>query len=433
MNSRTGTVVQRKVTIPEWIGGYRIIREIGRGATAVVYLACSGTGKQVAIKWLPPWHSDDTIRAMFRTEAILSGRLNHPNIVSVISSNVNNDDNECYLALEYVEGGSLDDYSKPDSLMPLPALLKIARQTTEALSYAFRKGIVHRDIKPGNILVSTDGVARLTDFGCALIANEDITRIGVAGSLSYMSPEHVNGNEVDHRSDIYSFGAVLYRILCGQNAFSASGHAEMVAAILDGRKTPLSMRRPNLPQKIFQIIEKCMAVNPDDRYQTHDKLLIDLYELENMGGAWSNIDEDAIFNAMGSCAFFKDFSPRHIWEMLRCGSLRNFEQKDVLMTDGEHSMSFFIILEGKVAITKNNRLLNVICQGDCVGEAALFGENQLRSATVTAIEKVVAIEVLKTRVEALSGETIAKIDRGVLVSLAGKLHITNTRLLGLIG
>lgn len=421
-------------TAPETIGNYTVTRMLGRGATSNVYLAVDQTTfKLVAIKRIRAECNLGVQHKMFAVEASLCGKLNHPNIVSLIDSNIS-DPTNTYLIMEYVDGDSLQTHSTSDKLLPIESVLDIVRQAAEALNYAFLMGVIHRDVKPANIILREDGLVKLTDFGCALLFDSDTTQISVAGSLSYMSPEQVAGKALNHQSDIYSMGAVLYRLLTGHNTFSATDNYGAMTQITTQPHIPIEKHRADLPRELCRIVDRALQKNLEDRYQDWEEFLSDLYAVSGIIKTESPVEEQSKFELMSRCAFYKDFLTVEIWEVLRAAQWRTFAHNEQLIKEGEHGFSFYILLEGNVVVTKNKRMLNVIQAGDCVGEnACLYKGSPIRGATVTAQGDVIALEISKERLENFSKDVCIRMDRAFLRSLNEKLSVSNTRVLQLMG
>lgn len=418
----------------ETIGNYKITRMLGRGATSNVYLAVDQTTfKLVAIKRIRPECNLGIQHKMFAVEASLCGKLNHPNIVTLIDSNISDPANT-YLIMEYVDGESLQTHSTADKLLPVETVLDIVRQSAEALNYAFQMGVIHRDVKPANIILREDGLVKLTDFGCALLFDSDTTQISVAGSLSYMSPEQVMGKALNHQSDIYSMGAVLYRLLTGHNTFSATDNYAAMTQITTQPHIPIEKHRADLPKELCRIVDRALQKSLEDRYQDWEEFLSDLYAVSGVIKDESPVEEQTKFELMSRCAFFKDFLTVEIWEVLRASQWRTFAHNEQLIKEGEHGFSFFILLEGNVVVTKKNRMLNVIQAGDCVGEnACLYKGSPIRGATVTAQGDVTALEISKDRLENFSKDVCIRMDRAFLRSLNEKLGVSNNRVVQLMG
>ena len=416
------------------IENYKITRMLGRGATSNVYLGIDKTSlKLVAIKKMRPECSIGVQHKMFAVEASLCGKLKHPNIVSLIEAK-NSDADNTYIIMEYVEGDSLEKFSTPDNLLPVETVMDIVRQSAEALNYAFQMGVIHRDVKPANIIMRVDGLVKLTDFGCALLFNSDTTQITGAGSLSYMSPEQLTGMALNHQSDIYSLGAVLYRLLTGHNTFNATDNYAATNQIINQPHIPIEIHRVGLSKELIRITDRALQKSLEDRYQDWKEFLSDLYAAS--GGKWveSQVDEKTMFDLMSRCVFFKDFLTVEIWEVLRASLWRTFEGNEQLLKDGEHGFSFYILLKGSVVVTKKGRMLNVIRAGDCVGEnACLYKGSPIRGATVTSQGEVIALEVSKERLEGFSKDVCIRMDRALLRSLNEKLSASNARVLQLMG
>lgn len=416
------------------IKNYKITRLLGRGATSNVYLGIDKTSLQlVAIKKMRPECSIGIQHKMFAVEASLCGKLKHPNIVSLIEAN-NIDADNTYIIMEYVEGETLEKYSTPDNLLPVETVMEIVRQAAEALNYAFQMGVIHRDVKPANIIMRVDGLVKLTDFGCALLFDSDTTQIAGAGSLSYMSPEQISGVGLNHQSDIYSLGAVLYRMLTGHNTFNAKDNYAAINQIINRPHIPIEIHRVGLPKELVRITERALQKSLEDRYQDWKEFLSDLYAASRGNWSESQVDEKIMFDLMSHCVFFKDFLTVEIWEVLRASLWRTFAHNEQLIKDGDHGFSFYILLKGSVVVTKKNRMLNVIQAGDCVGEnACLYKGSPIRGATVTAEGEVIALEISKERLEGFSTDVCIRMDRAFLRSLNEKLSVSNARLLQLMG
>lgn len=415
-------------------GKYRITRLLGSGATSNVYLGVDqATLKLVAIKKIKPECSIGVQHKMFAIEASLCGKLQHPNIVTLIEANSSDADN-AYIVMEYVEGESLEGYATPDKLLPVETVVNIVRQAAEALNYAFQRGVIHRDVKPANILMMPDGQIKLTDFGCALLFNSEETQITGAGSLSYMSPEQLSGIALNHQSDIYSLGAVLYRLLTGHKTFNATDNYSAMNQITHQPHIPIESRRADLPKELCRIVDHSLQKSIVDRYQDWREFLSDLYAASGIIREVGPDEEQARFEMMSRCKFFKDFLTVEIWEVLHASHWRRFQPNEVIIKDGEHGFSFFILLKGSVIVTKRQRMINIINDGDCVGEnACLYNGSPIRGATVTAQNEVTALEVSKERLEGFSKDLCIRMDRAFLRSLNDKLAVANARVVQLMG
>jgi len=252
------------------IGPYNIIEELGQGGMGVVYRARqSSLNRQIALKVLPTHlEGDETAVRRFRQEGETAARLKHENIVTVFDAHV--DEPPYYIAMEFLEGRSLADIIASRGPLEIGDASAILSQMCAALEHAHEKGIIHRDIKPGNIMVSDNGKATLTDFGIARASDQTrLTNTGaVFGSPDYMSPEQAKGLPVDHRTDIYSLGAVLYEALAGRAPFA--GHDPLTVMYRIVNEDPPSPRSFNaaIPTALEAVAKRAMDKDPRNRFQT---------------------------------------------------------------------------------------------------------------------------------------------------------------------
>jgi len=258
---------------PTHIGNYSIVKLLGSGATSDVYHAQHvKTLASVAIKQLRRGRQSEIYKAMFTTEVELGLKMHHKNIVHVLDADLN-EKSGAYLVMEFINGESLDHYDSDDTLLPIQTVLSVIEQVANALRYAAELGVVHRDVKPGNIILMPNGVAKLADFGCAIPVSE--MSAVVAGSLAYMSPEQLDGEALDQRADIYALGAVLYRLLTGKHTFEAETEFDARIAIFNFPITPIATYRQGLPRELTDVIERALEKDKDQRYATWDEFIRD--------------------------------------------------------------------------------------------------------------------------------------------------------------
>jgi serine/threonine-protein kinase len=258
-------------------GRYRIMRKLGAGGMADVYLAeDQELGRRVAIKILNGRHAnDDQFIERFRREAKNAAALNHPNIVSIYDRGEAED--TYYIAMEYLDGRSLKELIVGRGAAPINVAVEYARQILSALRFAHRHGIVHRDIKPHNVLVDGEGRVKVTDFGIARAGTSQMTETGsIVGTAQYLSPEQARGGEVDPRSDLYSLGVVLYELLTGKTPFDGETPVEIAMKHLSNAPKPPSKLRPEIPPELDKVVLRALAKDPEDRYQSADEMEADL-------------------------------------------------------------------------------------------------------------------------------------------------------------
>ena len=252
------------------IGKYEIIAPLGKGAMGVVYKAFDPMIKRfVALKTIhlgftePP---DDDIALRFHREAQSAGNLNHQNIVGIYE--YGEDAGRAFIAMQYVEGQTLVNLFKRKHRFSLSDIQLILTSVLAALDYSHRAGVIHRDIKPGNIMLDSTGTVKVMDFGIARIESSELTQTGtILGTPGYMSPEQLLGETVDLRSDLYSAGIVLYELLTGERAFTGSSFASVIYKVIHSDLSPPSRLKPTLPASLDALVAKACAKKADDRYQ----------------------------------------------------------------------------------------------------------------------------------------------------------------------
>ncbi|MCX8032106.1 MAG: protein kinase [Thermoleophilia bacterium] len=253
---------------------YRLDRVLGRGGMCIVYQAWdTKLHRHVAIKRLePPLNQDPRTRARFDREGRALAQLSHPNLVTLIDRGSTETDD--YLVFEYIEGRSLKEIIREGPLS-FEEVGRIAGQVAEGLAAAHARGIIHRDIKPQNILIDRAGTAKVTDFGIAIGPDwTRVTRAGsVIGSARYMSPEQIRGRPVDARSDIYSLGVVMYEMLTGHPPFDGTNVPEIARQHLTAAPRPIEDTRPDIPAGLSKVVMRCLEKLPEDRFSSMDELL----------------------------------------------------------------------------------------------------------------------------------------------------------------
>lgn len=270
------------------LGDFRLLRRLGMGGMAEVFLAEQLSLKRpVAVKILQNSAvsgRNNTLLKRFEQEARAAGGLSHPNIVQVFM--IGNEDDLHYIVQEYVQGQNLSQWFKRNGPPDFLTGLKWMTQVAAALKAASDAGIVHRDIKPENIMVTRDGVAKVTDFGLAQLNEStekmNLTQAGTTmGTPWYMSPEQIQGEPLDHRSDQYSFGVSCYHMFAGQPPFPGKNSVSVAVQHLKDPAKPLSELRRDLPESLCQVIHRMLEKNPDDRFESPESLLTAIQQLEN--------------------------------------------------------------------------------------------------------------------------------------------------------
>src|SRR5215469_6986233 len=281
---------------------YVIERKLGSGGMADVYLAeDQELGRRVALKLLDDRHaSDEQFVERFRREAQSAAGLNHPSIVSIFDRG--QAEGTYYIAMEYLDGRTLKELLVRNGPTPIPIAIDYARQILSALSFAHRNGIVHRDIKPHNIVVGGDGRLKVTDFGIARSGTSQMTEVGsIVGTAQYLSPEQARGAPVDPRSDLYSLGVVLYEMLTGTVPFTGETPVEIAMKHLSQVPTPPSELRPEVPHELDAVVMRALAKDPSQRYGSAEEMEADLARVAR-GVAVSPQTEEAMTQVLAGGA-----------------------------------------------------------------------------------------------------------------------------------
>ncbi len=423
---------------PDRIGKYQVIRKLGDGATSEVYLCHDEfAGRDVAVKIVYQDRLNDpqggkVFRKLFVTEASLAGKLSHPHIAQIFDAVVG--DKMSYIVMEYVAGGTLEPFCAPENLLPLDKTVEIAFKATRALDFAHKLGVTHRDIKPANILLVGAGGTdiKITDFGSAIMSSGDTTQVTGIGSPAYMSPQQIKEQPLDHRTDVYSLGVVMYQLLTGVLPFNARNNFSMMYQITTVEPAPPSSHRKEIPPALDAIVRKAMAKDLESRFQTWDDFSFELAEIfrsEEIRRRSDEVADSEKFNTLRAMEFFAEFTDAELWEVLRISSWQDAAPGTALISAGDTGDFFCILASGEVKVTKRQKLLNILNAGECFGEMSyLSRQSNERSADVIALA---ASRVITIRVEDLAHASDAcrhRFDRAFMSILVERLTLANNRL-----
>ncbi len=417
------------------IGKYEVIRELGRGAMGVVYFGHDPfTGRDVAIKVaLPEALQDETqgarYRKMFFNEAKVAGMLKHPNIIQVYDAGVENEIS--FIVMEHVAGNrSLYNHTRPDCLLPLEDVVRLIFKCVRALDYAHRQGVVHRDVKPRNILLTKDQDVKIGDFSVALMTLPDTveTQIhGYIGSPLYMSPEQIREDNISHQSDIFSIGTVLYELLTGKHPFQADSLPAITYQIQNKTHPPLKELRSDVPEVLVQIINRTLRKDPRDRYKNGLDLAADLslvFDHVNLFDEGPTGQEK--HRLVKDLEFFNDFSDSEVWEVINASNFLEFDRGDQIISEGDIDNSFYVIVRGTVRVIKGDQKLDELHPGDCFGEMGFIAGKQ-RTASIFANSNVTVLKVRAALIERVSLNCQLRFHKVFLNTLVKRLSMTTTR------
>lgn len=424
----------------ERIGGkYEVIRKLGEGATSAVYLSYDPFAeREVAVKLISQDILKDSERGrQFRhlliNEASLAGKLVHPHIVQIYDAVVGAD--ESYIVMEYVSGGTLEPYCSSDSLLPVERVVEIIFKCTRALEYANRLGITHRDIKPANILLSAaGGDIKISDFGACLQTNEGTTQTQVlgVGSPAYMSPQQVREMALNHQTDIYSLGVVMYQLLAGRLPFQAGSNYSMIYQICNIDPPPPSMFRSDVPTALDEVVARAMQKELGDRYASWAEFSHDLaqaFRNRQLASQQQEIPDSEKFEGLRALPFFDDFSDVEIWEIVRFARWEDLAAGTRLMKDGEPGDHFCVVLDGEVRVAKQEHTLGMLGRGEVIGEMAVIDRRHPhRVADVVAQTPARVVVIPGTALRHASEACRMHFYQGFLMVLSERLARTNTLL-----
>jgi eukaryotic-like serine/threonine-protein kinase len=420
----------------EVIGKYKVIAKLGEGATSTVYRGRDPfTGRDVAIKLMFPQALKDSAdgahyRQMFLNEAGLAGKIDHPHIVGIYDAVVADD--MSYIVMEYVEGGTLEKYVVPENLLEPQVVAEIIFKAIRALDFASSQGLIHRDIKPGNILHKSGTDIKIGDFGAA-VATSANSGEAVVGSPLYMAPEVIAGGDSSMQSDIYALGMVMYMLLAGRPPYEATSHESLAYQILNHEPEPPSRFREGISAPMEDIVKQAINKDVKRRYQTWEEFGRDLSELWRSAHTpqkqQGEVSDTERFGFLKKLSFFRDFPENELWEVVRISKWRAFAPNTTLIKEGDEGDSFFIIAEGNVRVTRSQKLLNILSAGDCVGEMSYLATRAgPRSATVTTASSSVLMKIPAADLNAASDSCRALFDRKFLGTLVERLETANQRL-----
>lgn len=433
---------------PDRIGKYEIRGKLGDGATSTVYLGYDEfSAREVAIKVMFPDVLRDKehglqYRRLLLTEASLAGKLQHPHIVEIFDAVIN--DEQSYIVMEYVPGGTLEPFCKPDTLLPIERVVEIIFKCTRALDYANRAGITHRDIKPANILLTgkaennqvttSGGDIKISDFGAALIGDieNSQTQVFGVGSPAYMSPQQLSDQPLTLQTDIYSLGVVMYQLLTGRLPFEASSNFGMIYQICNTEPPPPTTFRIDIPPGLAAVIKRAMQKDLAVRYQSWREFSHDLaqsFRNTQLSIQSTDFPDSEKFETLRTLVFFTEFSDVELWEVVRFSRWSELAPRTVIMKEGEPGDFFAFLLAGELAVEKNKRTLVTLHPGECFGEMAIIQRGQhTRSANIVALTTARVVTIPALALQHSSDACRMHFYQGFLNVIAQRLDNANQRL-----
>lgn len=416
-------------TVPERLGKYEILREVGAGNMAKVYLGHDPfINRNVAVKVaLPEVLKDRALggqfQRMFFNEARIAGMLDNRYILGVYDAGAENE--LLYLVMEYVSGGrTFKEFCAPENLLPSPKVIEVIYKCCRGLAYAHSRNVVHRDIKPTNILLTEDLDVRLADFGIAqLLKGEDTQIVGILGSPFYMSPEQVSDKPLTNQTDIYSLGVVLFELLTGHTPFQADTLPGLFQKILYEEPPLLSNYRDDLPGFLEVVLKRALAKNLAARYANMADFAADLslaLKQQRVSATTSDTDTREKFHRLRQLKFFRDFLDNEIWEVIGAAEWRDVAAGTVVMSEGDIADGFYVIVKGAVQVTRDGAAITTLMAGDCFGEMAYL-TGSTRNAGILAVEDAIFVKIDSALMEKSSVHCQLKFMKTFLFTLIERL------------
>lgn len=418
--------------LPFRLGKYELDKQIGIGATGKVYHALDTfTGQEVAVKMIDEAvlrdpEFNEICRRQFLNEAALAGRLAHPHVVSILEASVTEDSG--HVVMEYVPGGNLVRHTYHDNLLTVADVLQIIYKCGSALEYAFSQGIVHRDIKPGNIMVVSGTNVKIADFGSSVFYKEQITLAVTSGTPSYMSLEHIRGHNLSFLSDMYSLGVVAYELLTGRLPFEADTLDKLLDAIANKEAAPPSARRNGIPPELDKIVLRMIAKNPEDRFPTWAALEAEIAKLGRFGISQQETSDSEKFGILRAMHQLREFPDPEIWELVQASKWSRFPARTIVLREDEPGHSMFILASGIMKVSKQECLLNIIKAGEFFGEMAYIQRDSNRQATLESMSDVVVAEFRFDALAQLSASCELRFVKSLLHSMTDRLVAADIRI-----
>lgn len=413
---------------PQSIGKYPVIRSLGQGATSRVYLAYDRfRSQQVAIKVMqtalvPGDGGQQLAQRAFLTEAALAGKLQHPHIVAI--HDAVSEAAENYIVMEYADGGTLEQHCRHDSLLPTDRLVELMFMAGLALNHAQQQGVIHCDIKPANLLLGRNGELKISDFGAAQYVAAAHTQLSGVGSPLYMSPEQIEDRRLNHQTDIYSLGAVMYQLLTGRPPFQSSSREGLLYQILNTDPPPPSHSRPDLPPELDRIVMRALAKNREARYAEWREFAAELEILfGNLELPDQDLSEAERFSVLCQLPLFQGFGDVEIWEALRMGTWHRLRDGTTLIREGERCRSFFIVAAGQVVVSRGGQSLGTLGEGQLFGDILYFEDrNAPRETTIASASPVVLLEITAESLRRASAACQVQFDHALLRTLVKRME-----------
>lgn len=410
---------------PQRLGRYQIHSVAGTGTTAIVYTGYDEIAeREVAVKVYSPdpknGPSPAVMRKLFYNEAQTAKVLDHPHLLKVLDAGEEGE--TLYVVMEYVQGGqTLAKFCESSHLLPIATVAKLVRTCATALDHAHCQRIIHRDIKPSNIMLTPEGMLKLTDFGIAEgLCMESTQILGLLGSPLYMSPEQIQDEPVSSQTDLYSLGVVMFQLLTGQPPFFASSLNDLFGQICSMPTPDVCAIRPEIPEALAEVVNKALAKRPADRFASGAAFASHLDEvIVALDSAPQGVTEAG--NMLWTeTEFFTDFTTEERQELLSCGMVREYDMGARISLGERPESVFFLVLAGSVSLKRGADVAATLRPGDCFGEGGFFMP-KADSPTLEAASHVRIAAIDSATIESFSLSCQLKFYRSFLQTLVQRL------------
>ena len=418
---------------------FELKKILGRGASGEVHLAFDTYAQRdVAIKINRLNLFEDEVagkrnRKMWLNEARLAGKLNHPFIVQIYEAGSTDEFN--YIVMEYMNGGSLKQFTAPDKLLPVNRVIDILYKVCNALDFATKMGVLHRDIKPANVLLGDDGEVKITDFGAAFSSESDMTQVDMIGTLPFVAPEHFRKALPSQQNDIYAVGVMAYQLLTGRYPFTAKSPADLIYQKLNEEALSLESWRSDIPQALRFAVHRAMHPDRELRYTSWTAFFEDLVAaLPQIVISDDSRSDSTRFNFMRQFKFFDDFSDAEIWETLNISRTLTMGTGKTIIEEGKVGNNLFIITKGEVVVSKNGKEINRMGKGNCFGEISYLDEiKHMRSSSITATTALELIEIEGKSLRRASDMLQSRFSKALLTLMVAQMRNTDQLIFSMMG
>lgn len=414
---------------------YKILKTIGKGGCGVVYLAYDQfEDRQVAIKVAQLEDTENgggKLHKLWMNEIRLSGQLKHPFIVNTYEAGLIKAGG--YIVMEYLSGGTLKPFTQPDNLLPVERVVEIIFKVCKALEYVYSIGILHRDIKPGNILLDQNGDIKVSDFGaCYQSSGEDTQVLGV-GTFNYVPPEQFRNASPNAQFDIYATGLMAYQLLTGHLPFTGKTSESLIYQKLYVDPPPLSEWRKDIPARLSEVILRAIARDPAQRYSEWKAFGDDLEGALSTSPKYKEIASDSSkYASLSKLDFFSEFDQKELWETIQISTRMLYKPGEPIVSEGEAGTSIYVIIVGEADVLKGGVKINQMKTGSCFGEIAYLDKvAKIRTASVVATTMLVALCIDGERLRQSSDGLQARFSSAFLRAMLSKIAQSDSRFIAM--